>query len=319
MFVTVTPNPSFDKTLQVDALEPGEVHRVSEFTLEAGGKGINVARALALAGAEVSAVMPASPASAAEFAHALGSIDGLDLVAVDSGAPIRTNVTVTEADGTTTKLNESGVVFDGSVTDRLLAETVSRAAEAAWVAVCGSHPPGFDPAFFERLRDQLPGSVKLGVDASGAALAAAVEAKVDLIKPNREELEALLETSLPTLGEVIDGAQTVRARGVASVLVSLGGDGAVLVDETGAVFGRTSGAVVANTVGAGDAFFSGFLSSGASGQTGLREALAWGHAAVESPTTAFPPATDDHRAAVKLNDQPDRSIRFVEAGWRGNG
>ncbi len=319
MFITVTPNPSFDKTLHVGSFERGGVERVSEFTLEAGGKGINVARALAQAGAEAIAVMPASLSSATEFAGALGSIDGLELVAIDSGAPIRTNITVAEADGSTTKFNEAGTVLDATATENLIAETVTRAKEAAWVAVCGSHPPDFDPSFLQRLRARLPESVALGVDASGAALAAAVSAKVDLIKPNREELEALLETSLPTLGDVIEAAGSVRERGVASVLVSLGADGAVLVDAEGATFGRTSGAVVANTVGAGDAFFAGFLSAGATGKTGLREALAWGHAAVGSPTTAFPPATDDNRSAVELSNQPDPSLRFVEAGWRRNG
>ena len=319
MFITVTPNPSFDKTLHIDSFERGGVERVSHFTLEAGGKGINVARALALAGQSATAVMPATLASATEFTEALGAVDNLDIVAVDSGAPIRTNITVAEADGTTTKFNESGAALDSSVTDHLIAETVARAAGSPWVAVCGSHPPGFDPMFVQMLRDRLPEGTSLGVDASGEPLAAAVDAGVDLIKPNREELEALLEVSLPTLGDVVDAAASVRDRGVAAVLVSLGADGAVLVDESGGTFGRTTGAVVANTVGAGDAFFAGFLSAGATGHTGLREALAWGHAAVGSPTTAFPPATDQNRAAVELSTQLDPSVRFVESGWRGNG
>lgn len=319
MFTTVTPNPSFDKTLHVDSFARGGVERVSNLTIEAGGKGINVARALAQAGAEANAIMPASLSSATEFAAALGSIGGLDLVAIDSGAPIRTNITVAESDGTTTKFNESGVVLDATTTEQLIEETAIRAVDQGWVAVCGSHPPDFDPMFLQRLRSRLADSVLLGVDASGAALKAAVEAKVDLIKPNREELEALLKTSLPTLGDVIEAAGSIRERGVASVLVSLGADGAVLIDDSGATFGRTSGAVVSNTVGAGDAFFAGFLYAGATGQTGLREALAWGHAAVGSPTTAFPPATDQNRGAVELSDQPDPSVRFVEAGWRGNG
>ena len=319
MFITVTPNPSFDKTLHVDSFERGGVERVSTLTIEAGGKGINVARALAQSGAEATAIMPASLTSATEFAEALGSIDGFDLVAIDSGAPIRTNITIAEADGSTTKFNESGATLDATATENLIVETAARAEDGHWVAVCGSHPPGFDPTFLQRLRDRLSDSVLLGVDASGAALAAAVEANVSLIKPNREELEALLETSLPTLGDVIDAASSVRDGGVASVLVSLGADGAVLVDGQGATFGRTTGAVVANTVGAGDAFFAGFLSAGATGQTGLSEAPAWGHAAVGSPTTAFPPATDENRAAVELSDRPDPSLRFVEAGWRGNG
>jgi len=319
MFITVTPNPSFDKTLHVDHLERGGVERVTKFTLEAGGKGINVARALARSGASAVAILPATPTSAAEFVDALGDVDNMEVVAVDSGAPIRTNITIAESDGTTTKVNESGTALELEVTARLIEDSVERAAGSSWVAVCGSHPPGFDPQFFARLREALPGSIPIAVDASGAALAAAVDAGVSLVKPNREELEVLLQTSLSTLGEVIDAAESVRAKGVGAVLVSLGADGAVLVDSTGATFGRTNGATVANTVGAGDAFLAGFLSAGATGQTGLREALAWGHAAVGSPTTAFPPATDENRSAVEMSNPLDPNLRFVESGWRGNG
>ena len=91
MFITVTPNPSFDKTLHVDSFERGGVERVSTLTIEAGGKGINVARALAQSGAEATAIMPASLTSATEFAEALGSIDGFDLVAIDARQSARTS------------------------------------------------------------------------------------------------------------------------------------------------------------------------------------------------------------------------------------
>lgn len=319
MFITVTPNPSFDKTLHVDSFERGGVERVSRVTLEAGGKGINVARALARAGLPATAIMPASPSSAKEFVAALGVVEGMDVVAVDSGRAIRTNITITEAGGSTTKFNESGEALGEAVTAELITATVDASSGANWVAVCGSHPPDFDPDFLATLRAVLPKSTKLAVDASGAALEAAVRAGVDVIKPNREELEVLVQRSLLTVGEIVDAAQSVRSQGVATVVVSLGADGALLVEDSAVSFGRTTGAVVANTVGAGDAFLAGFLSAGAAGQTGLREALAWGHAAVGSPTTAFPPATEQNRSAVELTDQLDPNERLVESGWRGNG
>jgi len=318
MFITVTPNPSFDKTLHVDSFERGGVERVGHVTLEAGGKGINVARALARSGATATAIMPASPSSAREFVGALGAVDGMEVVAVDSELPIRTNITITEADGSTTKFNESGEALNTKVTEQLLERTVAAGASSDWVAICGSHPPGFDPDFIAKLRAALP-DTSLAVDASGAPLEAAVNAGVDVIKPNREELEVLVQRSLLTLGEVADAAQSIRARGVRTVVVSLGADGALLIEESGVTFGRTTGATVANTVGAGDAFLSGFLSVGGAGQTGLREALAWGHAAVGSPTTAFPPATELNRSAVELTTQLDPNERLVESGWRGNG
>ncbi len=312
MFVTVTPNPSFDKTLRLPTLDRGEVHRVASSSTEAGGKGVNVGRALAQGGNEVVAVIPGSAADVSTFSAALGEIDGLTLVAVD-GPPIRSNITIAEDDGTTTKLNASGEAPSKASTDALRAEVVDRANDATWVAVCGSHPPGFDSTFVAKLRDDLDSTIKIAVDASGAPLAEAVRVGVDLVKPNLEELEALVGRALPTVGDVVEAAHGLRDQGVEQVLVSLGADGALLIAGAGVLRGTTSGAVVRNTVGAGDAFLSGFLSGGGSGHTGLKEALAWGHAAVASPTTEFPPATDANRGAVDVTDQIDPATTLAES------
>lgn len=319
MFLTVTPNPSFDKTLHVKALRRGRFQRATDVSLEAGGKGINVARALALAGHEVVAVIPAELSGANEFSAVLGNIDGLELVATDSGSPIRTNITIIEPDGTTTKVNESGSELDEEATALLLEETVAFSGKSDWVVVSGSHPPGFDPQFIANLRAALPETASLAVDANGSALGHAVDAGVDLIKPNREELEMFIGSPLHTIGDVVDAAQSLRERGVGSVLVSLGADGAVLIEEDVAISGRAVNPNVANTVGTGDAFLAGFLSAGAKGHPGLGEALAWGHAAAGSPTTAFAQATDDNRTAVELSHQLDPTVRLVESSWGVNG
>ncbi len=312
MFVTVTPNPSFDKTLRLATFERGEVHRVASSSTEAGGKGVNVGRALAHGGNEVVAVIPGAPADVGAFSEALGEIEGLTLVAVD-GPSIRSNITIAEDDGTTSKLNAAGEAPSLESIETLRAEVVARAHRASWVAVCGSHPPGFDPEFVAKLRSELDATVKIAVDASGAPLAEAIEVGVDLVKPNLEELEALIGRGLPTVGDVVDAASGLCEQGVGQVLVSLGADGALLISDSGVLRGTTTGAVVRNTVGAGDAFLSGFLSGGGAGHTGLREALAWGHAAVASPTTEFPPATDANRGAVDITDLIDLASPLAES------
>jgi len=318
MFVTVTPNPSFDKTLRLPTFARGAVHRVAAESIEAGGKGVNVARALAHGGNSVVAIIPGSHGDVATFSGALGEIAGLELVAID-GPPIRSNITIAEDDGTTTKLNAAGEPPSQEQTAALRSAVVAHSSAAKWVAVCGSSPPGFDSQFVETLRDELGDDVRLAVDASGEPLAEAIRVGVDLVKPNLEELEALVNRALPTVGDVIAAAESVRAQGVAQVLVSLGADGALLIAQDGVLRGRTSGAVVRNTVGAGDAFLSGFLSGGAAGQTGLREALAWGHAAVASPTTEFPPATEANRNAVTVTSDIDTSEVLSESSGSTNG
>ncbi len=102
MIITVTPNPSFDQTMHLDALVPGDVHRASEVTLEAGGKGINVARALALAGVEAAAVFPGGRQDGEHLGSLLDVIYALSPISVPVDRPIRVNTTVVESDGRTT-------------------------------------------------------------------------------------------------------------------------------------------------------------------------------------------------------------------------
>ncbi len=312
MIITVTPNPSFDRTVHVESLEFGAVHRVSTVTVEAGGKGVNVARALALGGTESTCIFPAGADDAPAFTRLLGDIAGMTPRTVHTAGSIRTNVGIIETGGRTTKLNESGSALDAVAQDELLAAIVDAGATADWVAICGSYPPGLPADFIQRVRDGLPAHVGLGVDASGEPLEHAVRAGCDLIKPNHHELAALLDRSIDTLGDVVDAALEVQRDGVATVVVSLGSRGALLVSDDGVTFGYAPAESVKNTVGAGDAFFAGFLAAGGSGSKSLSEALAWGRAAVSSASTAFPPATDVDRAAVVISSEIDRALQMEQ-------
>ena len=314
MIITITPNPSIDRTLRIDSLSPGDVHRVSTVTSEAGGKGINVARALALAGYKSACVYPGDSADG-DFTKMLGGIDGLSVVPVDTSTGVRTNISIIETDGRTTKVNEPGEELSAAHQDMIFDAVANLAAEAAddslWIAVCGSLPPGVSPDFAVRLRDHVGGQAKLAIDASGEALQRAAASGADLLKPNQHELAELVDRSLPTLGDIVDAAIEVQESGVETVVVSLGGDGALLVTKEGVVHGTAPTNVVTNTVGAGDAFLAGFLSVAGSGNhgpdsTALSEALSWGRAAVASPSTAFPPATDDDRSAVVISSVIER-------------
>jgi len=311
MIVTVTPNPSFDRTMKFSSVALGEVNRARNVETEAGGKGINVARALARAGHRAAAAYPAGVSDGDQLAALLPQVDEFTPVPVDVGRPIRINLTVIDDDGRTTKLNESGDPLDDAGQSAVGAALSACAVGAAWVAVCGSLPPGVDVDFAARLLDQLGGSTRGAVDASGAPLAHIAANGCDLIKPNHHELEELVGVSLRTLGDVVDAAADVQRGGVSTVLVSLGSDGAVLVDGNDVIFGSAPASEVGNTVGAGDGFLAGFLAGGGSGVSALREALAWGRAAVMSPTTAFPPASDADRRAVSVTTEFDRAMRLA--------
>ncbi len=314
MIVTVTPNPSFDRTLHVNSVEIGEVHRASSVTLEAGGKGINVARAIANAGSPARTVFPGGLADSEHFASLLSGIDYLDVLSIDVGRALRVNTTVVETDGRTTKLNESGDTLTDEAQSRLFDATAAAATDASWIAVCGSLPPGAEPDFALRLHEHVGGNAKLAVDASGEPLARIAAAGCDLIKPNHEELEELVGQALPTLGHVVDAATELQRSGIDTVVVSLGGDGALLVNGNDVIHAAAPSNRVENTVGAGDAFLAGFLAGGGSGIHALSEALAWGRAAVSSPSTAFPPATDEDRAAIQISSEIDRAMSLADEG-----
>lgn len=303
MIVTVTPNPGIDRTVTLtSALTRGAVHRVSSVSSEPGGKGVNVARALTLADVETVAVLPASPG---DPFLALLETTGVTAAPVPVGGAVRTNLTVTEPDGTTTKLNEPGAQLDGTAVDALTAAVLRRAETAEWVVLSGSLPPGAPDTWYAdivaRLRDF---DCKVAVDTSEAplaALAAAFEvAAPDLIKPNSEELAGLSGRSAIDMENavqqgdpepVVAAALELVRRGVGAVLATLGAAGAVYVDTDAAWIATPPPITPRSTVGAGDSSLAGYVRAdvgGADAPDRLKMAVAYGSAAAGLPGSALP-------------------------------
>ncbi len=143
--VTVTPNPSLDRTIELAGeLQRGAVQRATRSTAEPGGKGVNVSRVVVASGGDTIAVLPGDELDPVLLGLATR---GIPTAALPIGAPLRSNVTVTEPTGTTTKLNEPGPSLAGRLDD--LAALVADAAGATatgpaarWVVLAGSLPPG---------------------------------------------------------------------------------------------------------------------------------------------------------------------------------
>jgi len=306
VIVTVTPNPSIDRTLEIDRLERGALVRARRATAEAAGKGVNVSCALATQGVATVAVLPLAEDSAATYLRLLGN--ATRVAAVPIAGSIRTNVSVVEADGTLTKLNEPGPELTSDDVAAIL-EAASKVADATWIVGCGSLPPGAPVDFYARLAAGVSSGARAAIDTSGEALGAAVCAGVALIKPNLDELQTLVGRPLGTIGEAVAAARELIARGCHAVLVSLGADGALFVDANGASHGEARVDDVANTVGAGDALLAGFLAAGG-GAAALGEAIAWSVAAIRSPGTRMRPVTAVDRGPVIVHERIDRSRRL---------
>jgi 1-phosphofructokinase len=218
------------------------------------------------------------------------------------------NITVVEPDGTTTKLNEGGPRLTSAERDALVAETLALARPGMWVVGCGSLPPGLGGDFYAALvaRARERGA-RVAVDSSGQALRLAVSAAPDLVKPNREELAEVSGITVATLGDAVRAAARLRALGAVTVLASLGPDGAVLVDSSGAAHGQAWVAAPRSTVGAGDALLAGYLASQHPGREALACALAWGGAAAGLPGSRMPTPYDVAAVAVTVHDHLDRN------------
>lgn len=303
MIVTFTASPSIDRTAALGAaLERSGVNRITAVDDGPGGKGINVSRALTLAGVPTLAVLPAPSGD-----PLLAALDdaGVAHRAVHLPGRVRTNITLSEPDGTTTKINEPGARLDEAAQQACLAALRDAVSPGDWVALCGSLPPGPSQDWYAQLISSLRGTgVRVAVDTSDAPLVALSEhletAAPDILKPNGLELGQLvgddglaIEAAADT-GDFLPAARAARRlvdRGVSEVLATLGGAGAVLVSADGAWAATPPPITPVSTVGAGDSSLSGLLI--AHGEDldpaqRLRRAVAYGSAATALPGTGVP-------------------------------
>jgi 1-phosphofructokinase len=213
-----------------------------------------------------------------------------------------------------TKLNAPGPHLSEAEVEALLDRAVVAADGAQWVVASGSLAPGTPEDLYARLADAVrPVGARFAVDTSGAALERALTAAPDLVKPNGEELSEVTGVTLEALGDVVLAANQLRAKGIGSVLVSLGPSGAVLVDDE-VVHAESDAVVPRSTVGAGDTLLAGFLAAGGEGADALIQGVAWGSAACALPGTAVPGPGDIFRDRVATGPvDPDRRLGLTDS------
>lgn len=301
--VTLTANPSLDRTISLAApLQPGEVQPAIGAREDAGGKGINVARVMDAAGVATCAVLPLDAAD--PFATALAAT-ALPVSAVPISGDARSNVAITDAAGVTTKLNLAGAVLTAADGAAIVEAVVAASEKASWVVLAGSLPPGLPTDFYVTVAGAVrarwgAGAPRIAIDTSGAALDAAVaKAHPDLIKPNEDELAALVGESLDATIDVVDAVIPLARRVVpaqaAAALVTLGSRGALYIDAEHIFLGTPPKITVRSTVGAGDSSLAGFLIADLAGLSPaqcLESSIRYGAGAASQPGTEPPtPAT----------------------------
>lgn len=277
MIYTVTFSPAVDYVVFLDKLKAGETNRTIREEYFFGGKGINVSTVLEELGIENTA---------------LGFISGFTGEALEKGLQekgIKTDF-IRLADGITrinvkiktdveTEINAQGPRIETSEVNRLL-EKLDALRKGDILIISGNVPNTLPGDIYERMISRIDREgIELIVDATGNLLKRVLRFRPFLVKPNREELEELVGKKISDMKQLAESAESLQKMGARNILVSLGKDGAFLLDESGkhhrmkAVTGRA-----VNTVGAGDSMVAGFIAGYI--RTGdLKKALTLGIAA----------------------------------------
>ena len=258
MIYTVTFNPALDYVVRLPAFEPGAVNRTESEDIQLGGKGINVSCVLGQLGFK---------------SVALGFVAGFTGEAVEAGLARRgvnadfirlpeglTRINVKIKASVETEINGRGPAIPPEALEELF-QKLEHLGAGDVLVLAGSIPASLPSDIYQRILERLaPKGVLCAVDATGALLVKVLPYKPFLIKPNNHELGEIFGRTLSTDEEIVECARLLQQKGARNVLVSMAGDGALLLDEGGNVHRLEAfKGKVKNSVGAGDSMVAGFV------------------------------------------------------------
>ena len=259
MIYTLTCNPALDCSVRLGSLQEGKINLVDGCDLTPGGKGVNVSRVLTAMGEANVALGFVAGGNGSMLESALQKM-GLTtaFTHLDEG---QTRINVKLYGDSETELNAPGPEIPLEALERLERQLREWVKPADVVCLCGSLAPGLPADTYGRLVRLLRqlGVTETVVDTTGGALLAALPERPWLIKPNREELAALVGRPLPTLADVVDAARELMDKGAQNALITLGRDGAILCTADGCRYQPAPEGKVVGTVGAGDSTVAGFM------------------------------------------------------------
>ncbi|MFZ1677534.1 MAG: 1-phosphofructokinase family hexose kinase [Saprospiraceae bacterium] len=287
--ITVTFSPCIDKSTTIPIVLPDKKLRCTSLTLEPGGGGINVARAIHRLGGEATAIFPSGGFTGKFFNHLLEK-EKVPFISVEMDHETRESITILEL--STNKQYRFGLP-DNGLSEKEWGQclnAVEECKDVEFIVASGSLPPGVPLDIYARLSKIAKAkNARLCVDTSGEALKHAVNEGVYLIKPNLGELSALLgmenikEENVEKLAKEI-----ILNKGCEIIVVSMAGDGAILVTEEVTYKAKAPDMPHLSTVGAGDSMMAGIVYSISRGwnlQQALRYGVSCGTAATMNPGT----------------------------------
>ena len=258
MIYTITFNPALDYISQVENFEIGRINRTKTEKILPGGKGLNVSTVLKNLGQDSTALGFIAGFTGDELKKEVET-KGIktDFIRVEEGL---TRINVKISSNEETALNGNGPRITEENIKELL-EKIQKIKKEDMVILAGNVPKGINDNIYEIICEKLKqNGVTFIVDSTRELLINVLKYNPFLIKPNREELEETFKVKIETKEDIVKYAKELQLMGAQNVLISLGGDGAILVTtEDKVYFSYAPKGKVVNTVGAGDSMVAGFI------------------------------------------------------------
>ena len=290
---TITLNPAYDIHAYTKHFEPFHENLADVLSREAGGKGVNISRALTKNGTPNIALVVLGKDNSADFKSALADA-GMTCIFFEKEGRIRENLTLHTSDSDETRISFSGFSSDESILEEI--EGKIDADDSTVVTFTGRVPKGVSmkavKAFLGRLKDK---GARIVIDSRSFSLDDIFEVKPWLIKPNQEEISEYFSEDISTVEQSAEKAKVLAARGIDNVMISLGSLGALLFCDGRLYTAKPPKIEALSTIGAGDSSIAGFISAFADGKCAdecLRSAVAYGSAACLTEGS-MPPEKED--------------------------
>jgi 1-phosphofructokinase family hexose kinase len=309
MILTLTINPAIDRIVSVDKLVFEDRAYILSQTEVAGGRGVNASIVVHRFGGKTLALLTSGGAAGERMEKSLGGM-GFPYEVVRVRPESRTNMTISDKQGLTVKLNEVGHPLSESELNQIRRLVEVRLAKARWLMVCGSIQPGVPPGFYcEIIEMARARGVKTLLDTDPEALSHGMEAKPTVITPNQHEAERLLGRALLTRLQFLDAVDRLQAMGPKYVILSLGSRGAIGSGPDGVFEALPPRVDALCPIGAGDSLAAAFVWA-MDKKKAFYEALRWGVAAGTAsaalPGMAFPTVEQTRAIYKQVEVRPAR-------------
>ena len=301
MILTLTINPAIDRMITADKLVFEDRGYILDRSEAAGGRGVNASQVIHAFGGKTTAVLTAGGSAGERIEQLIGKL-GFPFEVVHVRAESRVNLTISDKQGLTVKLNERGAPLESHELEEIKKRVEARLPKTQWLMICGSIQPGVPPHFYCEIIEMAKArGVKTLLDTDGEALQHALEAKPTVIMPNQHEAERLLSRAIITRGQCLEAVEVMQAMGPEWVILSLGARGAIGSSPAGVFEAIPPRIEALCPIGAGDALGAAFawsMEKKKSFEEALRWGVATGTAAARLPGLSFP-TFNDARAVYK--------------------